>query len=157
MHDIAYVRFLNLKPRRSLCRLRLKFEETTRVVCADYSWSLQKVLRTYKFKYAYSPKWVHVVTEMSTMYSLKCLRVLTETSTTHSHGLWYCRKKIFRATLICWNLVIRTFDMLVLKQDLEVQIFFIPLHRKSSQLVRISTNNIVSWCNGSTTDSGPVC
>ena len=43
------------KPRRSLCRLRLKFEETTRVVCTDYSWSLQKILRTYKFKYAYSP------------------------------------------------------------------------------------------------------
>ena len=55
------LRFLFSKPRRSLCRLRLKFVQTTRVVCTDFSWSLQKVLRTYKFKY---------------VYSLKCLRVL---------------------------------------------------------------------------------
>ena len=45
------VRYLFSKPRRSLYRLRLKFVQTTRVVCTDYSWSLQKVLRTYKFKY----------------------------------------------------------------------------------------------------------
>ena len=31
------LRFLNSKPRRSLYRLRLKFEETTRVVCTDFS------------------------------------------------------------------------------------------------------------------------
>ena len=29
-----------------------KSVQTTRVVCTDYSWSLQKVLRTYNFKYA---------------------------------------------------------------------------------------------------------
>ena len=29
--------FLNSKPQRSLYRLQLKFEETTRVVCTDYS------------------------------------------------------------------------------------------------------------------------
>ena len=52
------VRYLFSKPRRSLYRLRLKFEETTRVVCTDYSWSLQKVLRTYKFKCVYLLKWV---------------------------------------------------------------------------------------------------
>ena len=50
------LRFLFLKPRRSLYKLRLKFVQTTRVVCTDYSWSLQKVLRTYKFKYAHSLK-----------------------------------------------------------------------------------------------------
>ena len=44
------VRYLNSKPRRSLYRLRLKFEETTRVVCTDYSWSLQKVLLKHWFK-----------------------------------------------------------------------------------------------------------
>ena len=58
--------FLNSKPRRSLYRLRLKFVQTTRVVCTDYSWSLQKVLRTYKFKYVYLLKCLHVLTEMST-------------------------------------------------------------------------------------------
>ena len=31
------LRFLNLKPRRSLYKLRLKFVQTTRVVCTDYS------------------------------------------------------------------------------------------------------------------------
>ena len=31
------LRFLNSKPRRSLYRLRLKFVQTTRVVCTDYS------------------------------------------------------------------------------------------------------------------------
>ena len=31
------LRFLKSKPRRSLCRLQLKFEETTRVVCTDFS------------------------------------------------------------------------------------------------------------------------
>ena len=55
------LRFLFSKPRRRLCRLRLKFVQTTRVVCTDFSWSLQKVLCTYKFKCA---------------YLLKCLRVL---------------------------------------------------------------------------------
>ena len=38
-----------------------KSVQTSAVVCSDYSWSLQKVLRTYKFKCA---------------YLLKCLRVL---------------------------------------------------------------------------------
>ena len=38
-----------------------KSAQTSAVVCSDYSWSLQKVLRTYKFKCA---------------YLLKCLRVL---------------------------------------------------------------------------------
>ena len=38
-----------------------KAVQTTRVVYTDYGWSLQKVLRTYKFK---------------CVYSLKCLRVL---------------------------------------------------------------------------------
>ena len=46
------LRFLFSKPRQRLYRLRLKFVQTTRVVCTDYSWSLQKVLRTYNFKYA---------------------------------------------------------------------------------------------------------
>ena len=54
------MRFLKSKPRRSLYRLRLKFEETTRVVCTDYSWSLQKVLRTYKFNCVYSLKYLRV-------------------------------------------------------------------------------------------------
>ena len=31
------LRFLNLKPRRSLYKLQLKFVQTTRVVCTDYS------------------------------------------------------------------------------------------------------------------------
>ena len=31
------LRFLNSKPRRSLYRLRLKFVQTTRVVCTDFS------------------------------------------------------------------------------------------------------------------------
>ena len=31
------LRFLKSKPRRSLCRLRLKFVQTTRVVCADFA------------------------------------------------------------------------------------------------------------------------
>ena len=70
--------FLNSKPRRSLYRLRLKFEETTRVVCTDYSWSLQKVLCTYKFKYA---------------HSLMCLRVLTKVFT--SYLLWWVRRTHF--------------------------------------------------------------
>jgi len=72
------LRFLNSKPRRSLYRLRLKFVQTTRVVCTDYSWSLQKVLRTYENKY-------DVLTEVSThtynnkyVYSLKQVRALTE-------------------------------------------------------------------------------
>ena len=33
-----------------------KSVQTSAVVCADYTCSLQKVLRTYKFKYAYSRK-----------------------------------------------------------------------------------------------------
>ena len=52
--------------------------QTTRVVCTDYSWSLQKVLRTYENKY-------DVLTEVSThtynnkyVYSLKQVRALTE-------------------------------------------------------------------------------
>ena len=65
--------FLFSKLRRRLYRLRLKFEETTRVVCTDYSWSLQKVLRTYKFNY---------------VYSLKCLRVLIIISA-HTHDNEY--------------------------------------------------------------------
>ena len=31
------VRFLKSKPRRSLCRLQLKFVQTTAEVCTDYS------------------------------------------------------------------------------------------------------------------------
>ena len=50
----------------SLYRLQLKFVQTTAEVCTDYSWSLQKVLRTYKFNY---------------VYSLKCLRVSIKVST----------------------------------------------------------------------------
>ena len=72
------MRFLNSKPRRSLYKLQLKFVQTTRVVCTDYSWSLQKVLRTYKFKYA---------------YLLRCLRVLTEVFT--SYLLWWVRRTHF--------------------------------------------------------------
>ena len=52
--------------------------QTTRVVCTDYSWSLQKVLRTYKFKYA---------------YLLRCLRVLTEVFP--SYLLWWVRRTHF--------------------------------------------------------------
>ena len=43
-----------------------KSVQTTAEVCTDYSWSLQKVLRTYKCKYAYSLKWVHVLTKVFT-------------------------------------------------------------------------------------------
>ena len=62
------LRFLNSKPRRSLYRLRLKFVQTTRVVCTDYSWSLQKVLCTYKFKCAYLLRQVRVITKISATY-----------------------------------------------------------------------------------------
>ena len=46
------LRFLNSKPRRSLYKLQLKFVQTTRVVCTDYSCSLQKGKYKYRFKYA---------------------------------------------------------------------------------------------------------
>ena len=68
------MRFLNSKPRRSLYKLQLKFVQTTRVVCTDYSWSLQKVLRTYKFKYAYLPKCLRVLTKVFTSYLLWWVR-----------------------------------------------------------------------------------
>ena len=61
--------------------------QTTRVVCTDYGWSLQKVLRTYKFKCAHSLKYLCVLTKVFTSYSLQCLRVLIETSTSYS---FYC-------------------------------------------------------------------
>ena len=58
------LRFLFSKPQRSLYRLQLKFVQTTAEVCTDYSWSLQKVLRTYKFKYAYLLKQVRALTKV---------------------------------------------------------------------------------------------
>ena len=43
-----------------------KSVQTTRVVCTNYGWSLQKVLRTYKFKYAYLRLYLCVLTEVFT-------------------------------------------------------------------------------------------
>ena len=40
---------------KSVQTTRVVFQ-TSAVVCTDYGWSLQKVLRTYKFKYAYLRK-----------------------------------------------------------------------------------------------------
>ena len=46
------------KTKRAFPKLKTsaKSVQTTAEVCADCSWSLQKVLRTYKFKYVYSRK-----------------------------------------------------------------------------------------------------
>jgi len=63
------------KHSRSLYRLRLKFEETTRVVCTNYSWSLQKGLRTYNFEYAHLHKWVRRTHWNKYTYLRKCLHV----------------------------------------------------------------------------------
>ena len=52
--------------------------QTTRVVCTDYSWSLQKGLRAYKFKYT-------VLVKISACTYISEYVVLTETST-HTHG-----------------------------------------------------------------------
>ena len=56
---------LKSKPRRSLCKLQLKFVQTTAEVCTDFSRSLQKVLRTYKFKCAHLLISVRVLTNVS--------------------------------------------------------------------------------------------
>ena len=52
---------MKIKHALPILKTSAKSVQTTAEVCADYSWNLQKVLRTYKFKYA---------------YLLKCLRVL---------------------------------------------------------------------------------
>ena len=43
-----------------------KSVQTTAEVCTDFSCSLQKVLRTYKFKYAYLRLYLCVLTEVFT-------------------------------------------------------------------------------------------
>ena len=35
--------------------------------------------------------------------------------------------------------------------------FYLPLHSQTRELATQKLMNIVLWCNGSTTDSGPVC
>ena len=50
-------------------------------VCTDYSWSLQKVLRTYKFKYAYLPKCLRVLIIVSTRTYWNEYDVLTKAFT----------------------------------------------------------------------------
>ena len=56
------------KTKRTFPKLKTsaKSVQTSAEVCADYGWSLQKVLRTYNFMYVYSLKYLRVLTEIST-------------------------------------------------------------------------------------------
>ena len=74
-----------------------KSVQTTAEVCADYSWSLQKVLRTYEFKYAHLPKCLRVLTDVSTRTYENKYDVITKKKGCTEFCIQYSQKKFKRA------------------------------------------------------------
>ena len=77
-------------------------------VCADFSWSLCRLRLKFVQTTAEVSRKYYVLTNLSThthwnkyVYSLKCLRVLTETSTTYSHWFWIYRRRALKGRHSC--------------------------------------------------------